>query len=50
MNEYKKAGVDVEAGYKSVELIKKHISRTLKPGVLGGIGGFGGMFMPDLSG
>jgi phosphoribosylformylglycinamidine cyclo-ligase len=50
MNEYKKAGVDVEAGYKSVELIKKHITRTLKPGVLGGIGGFGGMFMPDLSG
>lgn len=49
MNEYKKAGVDVEAGYKSVELMKKHITRTRKPGVLGGIGGFGGMFMPDLS-
>lgn len=49
MNEYKKAGVDVEAGYKSVELMKKHIARTRKPGVLGGIGGFGGMFMPDLS-
>lgn len=49
MNEYKKAGVDVEAGYKSVELIKKHVKRTVRPEVLGGLGGFGGMFMPDLS-
>lgn len=49
MNEYKKAGVDVEAGYKSVELIKKHVKRTMRPEVLGGLGGFGGMFMPDLS-
>ena len=49
MNEYKKAGVDVKAGYKSVELIKKHVKRTMRPEVLGGLGGFGGMFMPDLS-
>ena len=49
MNEYKKAGVDVEAGYKSVELIKKHVNKTMRPEVLGGLGGFGGMFMPDLS-
>lgn len=49
MNEYKKAGVDVEAGYKSVELIKKHVKRTMRPEVLGELGGFGGMFMPDFS-
>ena len=49
MNEYKKAGVDVEAGYKSVELIKKHVKKTMRPEVLGNLGGFGGMFMPDLS-
>ncbi len=48
MNEYKKAGVDVEAGYKSVELMKKHIGKTMRKEVLGGIGGFGGLFMPDL--
>ncbi|MFO7612801.1 MAG: phosphoribosylformylglycinamidine cyclo-ligase [Clostridia bacterium] len=49
MNEYKKAGVDVEAGYRSVELMKKHIARTARTGVMGGIGGFGGLFMPDLT-
>jgi len=49
MNEYKKAGVDVEAGYKSVELIRKHVKKTMRPEVLGNLGGFGGMFMPDLS-
>ncbi|MBN2558818.1 MAG: phosphoribosylformylglycinamidine cyclo-ligase [Clostridia bacterium] len=49
MNEYKKAGVDVEAGYRSVELMKKHIARTARPGVMGGIGGFGGLFMPDFT-
>jgi phosphoribosylformylglycinamidine cyclo-ligase len=48
MNEYAKAGVDVEAGYESVERIKKHINRTLRQGVLGGIGGFGGLFELDL--
>jgi len=41
---YKDSGVDVEAGYKSVELIKKHVQSTMRPEVLGGIGGFGGMF------
>ncbi len=45
---YKNAGVDVEAGYKSVELIKEHVKRTDIPGVLSGIGGFGGLF--ELSG
>lgn len=48
-NSYKKAGVDVTAGYKSVELMKSHISKTSIPGVFSDIGGFGGMFAPDLS-
>lgn len=47
---YKAAGVDVTAGYKAVELMKKHVQRTNVPGVLSGIGGFGGLFQPDLSG
>ncbi len=42
--DYKNAGVDIEAGYKSVELIKSHVKKTNIPGVIGGIGGFGGMF------
>ncbi len=42
--DYKKAGVDIEAGYKSVELMKKHIKSTVRPEVLGGIGGFSGAF------
>ena len=46
---YKQSGVDVEAGYKSVELIKKHVESTFTKGVLGGIGGFGGLFEPGLS-
>ncbi|MBN2852166.1 MAG: phosphoribosylformylglycinamidine cyclo-ligase [Clostridia bacterium] len=50
MNEYKQAGVDVEAGYKSVELMKKHVEKTFNKSVLSGLGGFGGLFMPDLSG
>lgn len=41
---YAAAGVDVTAGYKSVELIKSHVKKTEIPGVVGGIGGFGGMF------
>ncbi len=41
---YAAAGVDVTAGYESVELIKSHVKRTTIPGVIGGIGGFGGMF------
>ena len=46
-NAYKQAGVDIEAGYEAVERIKKHVKRTVRPGVLGALGGFGGMF--DLS-
>ena len=45
--DYKKAGVDIEAGYKSVELMKKHVQATMRPEVRGGIGGFAGAF--DLS-
>jgi len=47
---YKAAGVDVTAGYKAVELIKKHVASTYTDGVLSGIGGFGGLFAPDLAG
>ena len=47
---YKAAGVDVTAGYRAVELIKRHVARTQTPGVLGGLGGFGGLFAPDLAG
>ena len=47
---YKEAGVDVTAGYKSVELMKKYVDKTRTSGVLSGIGGFGGMFEPDMSG
>ncbi|MCI8776206.1 MAG: phosphoribosylformylglycinamidine cyclo-ligase [Oscillospiraceae bacterium] len=47
---YKKAGVDVTAGYKAVELMKVHVARTVTSGVLSGIGGFGGLFEPDLTG
>ncbi|WP_444640634.1 phosphoribosylformylglycinamidine cyclo-ligase [Caproiciproducens sp. R1] len=47
---YKAAGVDVTAGYKAVELMKNHVARTKIPGVVSGIGGFGGLFQPDLSG
>lgn len=43
-NAYKQAGVDVEAGYESVRLIKDHVKKTFIDGVLGGIGGFGGLF------
>lgn len=42
--DYKKAGVDIEAGYRSVELMKKHIKETMRPEVLTGIGGFSGAF------
>lgn len=47
---YKNAGVDVTAGYKAVELMKEHVARTATSGVLTGIGGFGGLFEPDLTG
>ena len=47
---YKNAGVDVTAGYKAVELMKTHIKRTNTPGAISGVGGFGGLFLPDISG
>ncbi len=47
---YAAAGVDITAGYKSVELMKKHIARTVTPGVCSDVGGFGGLFEPDLTG
>jgi len=45
--DYKNAGVDIEAGYKSVELMKKYVKETMRPEVLGGIGGFSGAFSLD---
>ena len=42
--DYKKAGVDIEAGYQSVELMKKYVKETMRPEVLGGLGGFSGAF------
>ena len=42
--DYKKSGVDIEAGYKSVELMKEHVKKTMRPEVLGGLGGFSGAF------
>ena len=47
---YKAAGVDITAGYKAVELMKSHVARTMVPGVLSGIGGFGGLFELDTAG
>ncbi|MBE6670357.1 MAG: phosphoribosylformylglycinamidine cyclo-ligase [Ruminococcaceae bacterium] len=47
---YKDAGVDITAGYRAVELMKSHIAATKTPGVFSGIGGFGGLFKPDLTG
>ena len=47
---YKEAGVDVTAGYEAVKLMREHIAKTNTPGVLSGIGGFGGLFEPDLTG
>ena len=47
---YAAAGVDIEAGYKGVRLMKKHVERTFIPGVVSGIGGFGGLFAPQLDG
>ncbi len=46
-NAYKQAGVNIEAGYEAVERMKKHVQKTARAGVIGGLGGFGGMF--DLS-
>ncbi len=42
--DYKSAGVDIEAGYKAVELMKEHVKKTMRPEVLGGLGGFSGAF------
>ena len=42
--DYKTAGVDIEAGYQSVELMKRHVKETMRPEVLGGLGGFSGAF------
>ncbi|MBQ8954684.1 MAG: phosphoribosylformylglycinamidine cyclo-ligase [Clostridia bacterium] len=47
---YAAAGVDITAGYRAVELMKKHIARTVIPGAEGGIGDFGGLFAPDVAG
>ena len=47
---YAAAGVNIQAGYEGVRLMKKHVERTIIPGVVSGIGGFGGLFAPDLSG
>ena len=47
---YAAAGVDITAGYRAVELMKQHIARTEIPGVVSDIGGFGGLFLPDIAG
>ena len=47
---YANAGVDIEAGYKGVKLMKPYVERTNIPGVVSGIGGFGGLFAPDVKG
>ncbi len=47
---YAASGVDITAGYRAVELMKSHIKRTNRQGVASGIGGFGGLFLPDVSG
>ncbi len=47
---YKAAGVDVNAGYEAVQRMQAHVERTRIPGVLGGLGGFGGLFAPELGG
>ena len=47
---YAEAGVDITAGYKAVELMKQHVARTIIPGVVSGLGGFGGLFELDTAG
>ena len=47
---YREAGVNIEAGYEGVRLMKDHVARTMIPGVVSDIGGFGGLFAPNLAG
>ena len=47
---YAAAGVNIEAGYEGVRLMKQHVQRTFTPGVVSDIGGFGGLFRPELTG
>ncbi|WP_418765644.1 AIR synthase related protein, partial [Mailhella sp.] len=47
---YAAAGVNIEAGYEGVRLMKRHVERTLIPGVVSDLGGFGGLFEPDTTG
>lgn len=47
---YAAAGVDIEAGYRGVRLMQQHVKRTLTPGVLSDLGGFGGLFAPEIAG
>ena len=47
---YKAAGVDITAGYEAVRLMKEHVARTMTAGAVSDLGGFGGLFLPDLSG
>ena len=46
---YAAAGVNIEAGYEGVKLMKKHVQRTIIPGVVSDLGGFGGSLAPDLT-
>ena len=47
---YREAGVNIEAGYEGVKLMRRHVARTMIPGVVSDIGGFGGLFTPDIKG
>ncbi|MEG1988567.1 MAG: phosphoribosylformylglycinamidine cyclo-ligase, partial [Oscillibacter sp.] len=47
---YAAAGVDITAGYEGVKLMRRHVERTMIPGVISDLGGFGGLFAPNLSG
>ena len=47
---YRAAGVNIEAGYEGVKLMKEHVARTMIPGVVSDIGGFGGLFAPNFAG
>ena len=47
---YAKAGVDITAGYEGVKLMKPFVARTMIPGVCSDVGGFGGLFAPDITG